>query len=73
MAPSILEVFHTLFRLGKKTDEESDEEIDEGRFIPSPLDLSVRIGHGGSDDHIVRELSNIDEQARELRDSQREK
>ena len=71
MALSIWEVFRALFRLGENADEESDEETDEGRFIPSPLDLSVRIGHGGSDDHVVRELTKIDEQARELEDSQR--
>lgn len=72
MARSIWQVFHTLFRWGEKTDGEPDEDADEGRFIPSPLDLSVRIAHGGSDDGVVRELSKINEQARELEDSRRE-
>lgn len=71
MALSIWEVFRTVFRWGAKTDDQANEETDEGRFIPSPLDLSVRIGHGGPDDDVVRELSKIDEQARELEDSQR--
>lgn len=71
MALSIWEVFQTLFRWGEKPNDETDEEADEGRFVPSPLDLSVRIAHGGSDDTVVRELSKIDEQARELEDNQR--
>ena len=71
MALSIWKLFRTLFRLSEKTDEEFGEEGDESRFIPSPLDLSVRIGHGGSDNHVVRELTKIDEQARALKDSQR--
>ncbi|MDG5777429.1 hypothetical protein VB773_21795 [Haloarculaceae archaeon H-GB2-1] len=62
MSLNIWEVFQTLFRW----DEEPSEEADEARFIPSPLDLSVRVAHGGSDDTVVRELSKIDEQAREL-------
>lgn len=71
MALSIWEVFQTLLRWRERTDEEPIEEADEGRFMPSPLDLSVRIGHGGADDNVVRELSKIEEQARELEDSQR--
>lgn len=71
MALSIWEMFQTLFRWGKKTDEDPKEEEDEGRFVPSPLDLSVRIAHGGSDDNVERELSKIDEQARDLEESQR--
>lgn len=39
---------------------------DEGRFVPSPLDLSVRVGHGGRDDEVDRELSRISERAEEL-------
>lgn len=73
MSLSIWEVFQNLLRWGASTDEESSEEADEGRFIPSPLDLSVRAAHGGSDDAVVRELSTIDEQARELEDTQRDK
>lgn len=71
MTLSIWEVFRTLFHWGGKPDGESDEGGDEGRVIPSPLDLSVRIAHGGPDDDIVRELSKINERARELKDSRR--
>ena len=72
MGLNIWEVFQTLFRWDESTDEETSEEADEGRFIPSPLDLSVRVAHGGSDDAVVRELSKIDEQARELEKTQRD-
>lgn len=71
MALSIWDVFLALFSGDEEADEESREAEDEGRFVPSPLDLSVRAGHGGSDDEIVRELSNVSEQARELEESQR--
>ncbi|RBI59365.1 hypothetical protein DMJ13_22265 [halophilic archaeon] len=72
MGLSIWEMFQTLFRWDESTDEKPSEEADEGRFIPSPLDLSVRVAHGGSDDTVVRELSKIDEQARELEKNQRD-
>ena len=72
MGLSIWEVFQTLFRWDESTDEEPSEEADEGRFVPSPLDLSVRVAHGGSDDTVVRELSKIDEQARELEKNHRD-
>lgn len=41
------------------------------RFVPSPLDLSVRVGHGGRDDEVQRELSKIREKARELEANRR--
>lgn len=72
MSPSIWEVFQALFQWGESTDEEPNEEADEGRFVPSPLDRSVRVAHGGSDDTVVRELSKVDEQARELEKTQRD-
>jgi hypothetical protein len=72
MSLSIWEVFQALFRWGGSTDEEPSEEADDGRFVPSPLDLSVRVAHGGSDDTVVRELSEIDEQAHELERTQRD-
>lgn len=67
MTLRIWDVFLTLFR----RDEDLGEEDDEGRFVPSPLNLSVRVSHGGPDDEIVRELANIDEQAHELEESRR--
>ena len=68
MALNIWEVFIALFRGGKETTEENDDT----RFVPSPLDLSVRVGHGGQDGDAVRELSKISEQAREIEESHRE-
>ncbi|WP_049984865.1 hypothetical protein [Halobellus rufus] len=68
MIRSLWDVF--LARIGNADD---GDDADEGRrFVPSPLDLSVRVGHGGRDDEVVRELSKIDERARELEDSQRD-
>jgi hypothetical protein len=72
MSLSIWEVFQTLLRWGESTDEEPSEEADEGRFVPSPLDLSVRVAHGGSDDTVVRELAEVDEHARELESTHRD-
>ena len=64
MALSVWEVFLALFG-GGDSEDESDEQS-EGRFVPSPLDLSVRIGHGGSDGQRVRELAEMNERADEI-------
>lgn len=72
MGLGIWEVFQTLFRWQESADEEPSKETSEGRFMPSPLDLSVRVAHGGSDDTVVRELSKIDERARELESTHRD-
>ena len=75
MALSVWEVFLDLFRGGEKSNEESGnergEEEDENRFVLSPLDLSVRIGHGGSDSQRVRELAKINKQAEEIEEERR--
>lgn len=71
MAPSVWEVFSRLFRGGGPPDEESGDETEEGRFVPSPLDLSVRIGHGGPEDEVVRELSEVEERARDIENDSR--
>lgn len=55
--------------IGRDADDQGDGEH---RFVPSPLDLSVRVGHGGQDDDIQRELSKIDERARDLEDPHRD-
>lgn len=48
-----------------------DETVDnESRFIPPPLNLSVRVGHGGQDDEVVRELSKISDRAQKLEENQ---
>ncbi|QCJ47031.1 hypothetical protein [Haloprofundus sp. MHR1] len=67
MARSLWEVFLALVGRG---DDDSGEDEDP-RFVPSPLDLSVRTAHGGRDDEVVRELSKIDERAREIEDRHR--
>ncbi len=46
-----------------------ESEPEESRFVPSPLDRSVRIAHGGKADEIARELTEIREQAREFGDT----
>lgn len=73
MGLSIWEVLQTLFRWSESTDDEPSEEEDEGRFVPSPLDVSVRVAHRGSDDTVVRELSKVDEQARGFENTHRDK
>ncbi|KTG08097.1 hypothetical protein AUR64_00525 [Haloprofundus marisrubri] len=68
MVRSLWEVFLAL--VGRADDE---DDAENARFVPSPLDLSVRTAHGGRDDEVVRELSKIDEQARELEDHRRDR
>ena len=48
-----------------------DDGEGQNRFVPSPLDSSVRIAHGGSDDTIERELRDVDERARTLEETRR--
>ncbi|MFT4932379.1 MAG: hypothetical protein ACI91T_002273 [Natronomonas sp.] len=67
MVSSMWELFVALFRGGERTDDD-----DDARFVPSPLDLSVRVAHGGGDDEAARELSTISEQAHELEERQRD-
>lgn len=71
MVPSVRKVFLAVFRGGEESEDESDAEEDEGGFAPSPLDLSVRIGHGGSDSQRVRELAKISERADEIEKERR--
>ncbi|WP_135823316.1 hypothetical protein [Halorussus ruber] len=72
MALNVWEVFLALFGSNEETDEASGEEASGSRFIPSPLDLSVRVGHGSSESERVRELSKINERARELEENRRD-
>jgi hypothetical protein len=39
---------------------------DDGRFVPSPLDASVRYAHGGGGDDVERELDEIRDEAERL-------
>lgn len=66
MARSLWEVFASLIRR-----ESEDNEEDDDRFVPSPMDLSVRVGHGGADNEVERELNKIENQAQELEENRR--
>lgn len=48
--------------------DSADGKSGGSRFVPSPLDVSVRVAHGGSTAEIDRELADVDRQARELAD-----
>jgi hypothetical protein len=70
MSRSLWETFLALFaRTDGNANGNGDGEAtaDGGStFVPSPLDLSVRVGHGGSDDEVSRELSRLTDRAGEL-------
>jgi hypothetical protein len=59
-------------RDGHATDSD-DAGDNTSRFVPSPLDASVRYAHGGSGDDIDRELADIEEEARRLDEHGRRK
>lgn len=61
MIRSLWEVF--LARFGRN---EEGSEGAESRFVPSPLDLSVRVAHGGHDDLVEGELAELRDRARAL-------
>ena len=67
MIHGIWELFLTFLR----REDPDDDEDGSRRFVPSPLDLSVRVGHGGRDDEVHRELSKISDQAREIEERRR--
>jgi len=54
--------------LGRSDSDEADEE---GRFVPSRLDASVRDAHGGAEAEVARELDEVSERARELDEGRR--
>jgi hypothetical protein len=63
-----------LRRAGGEPESESEAGTAEGsRFVPSPLDRSVRRAHGGGGDEAARELGRIDERAREMEDRRRDR
>ena len=47
-------------------DENTDTDSDESRFVPSPLDMSVRHAHGSTEAAVDRELQRIQQQAEEI-------
>lgn len=69
MARSIWEDFLSFVRRNESDDSDRD---DEHRFVPSPLDLSVRYSHGGAGVEAKREIDRINEAAAELEELQRE-
>lgn len=71
MALSIWELFLATLGVEDEPAEVSEEAGDQGGFVPSPLDLSVRWAHGGSESEQVRELFNIQEGANELEEERR--
>jgi hypothetical protein len=58
----------SLFDRRGETDE---RDGDDSRFVPSPLDRSVRRAHGSGGEDAARELERVDEQAQELDPSRR--
>ncbi|WP_256297323.1 hypothetical protein [Haloarchaeobius salinus] len=51
---------------------DDDDESEGGRFVPSPLDLSVRFAHGSGDSNVDRELTKVHEEARTLDEQRRD-
>ncbi len=70
MVRGLWEVFLSLLDRSGGSSEDT-EEGDNG-FVPSPLDLSIRYSHGGSDTEIEREFNKINERAHELENKRRE-
>jgi hypothetical protein len=73
MARSVWEAFLAIFDASDDADVEPSADDDDSRFVPSPLDLSVRIAHGSSDGEQARALADINEQAAELEDEYHDK
>lgn len=67
MIHSVWEAF--VSRLWRNAD--ADEEDGKSRFVPSPLDVSVRVAHGGHDVGVERELSRISERAAQIDEDER--
>jgi hypothetical protein len=57
-------------RIGGDGDDEQHD--DETQFAPSDLDRSVRDAHGGGDAEQERKLAELQEQAQELDEHQRD-
>lgn len=65
MAFSISEIREILFGTGGASETDREEDADDG-FVPSEMDLSVRVGHGGQEDELAREIVDIQNQAEQL-------
>ena len=51
--------------------EKPDGDSDDNRFVPSPLELSVRYAHGSGEREADREIRRIQEQAEQFDDRHR--
>jgi hypothetical protein len=69
MGPNIWELFLSKFALSEEASDSDDDEESGSRFVPSPMDLSVRIAHGGSDADLQREINTINQQAKQIEES----
>lgn len=59
-------------RFGSDEDADDDESEDT-RFIPSVLDSSVRVSHGGDNIEGDREIAKIEDEAERLAEQRRKK
>jgi hypothetical protein len=67
MALSISDIREILFGSGTGSDENEDADASaDDAFVPSEMDLSVRVGHGGQEDDLAREIANIQKRAEEI-------
>ncbi len=55
-----------LFGNGTGSDENEDADNADDAFVPSEMDLFVRVGHGGQEDDLAREVTNIQKRAEEI-------
>lgn len=49
--------------LGDDDETEATDSSDESSFVPSRLDHSIQVSHGGGQDEAAREISDIQQQA----------
>jgi hypothetical protein len=68
MVLSMSEIREILFGDGENS-ESGDEADTEDGFVPSEMDLSVRVGHGGQEDELAREIAKIQKQAEQIEES----
>jgi hypothetical protein len=69
MALSISDIREILFGSGTESDDHEDGDADKA-FVPSEMDLSVRVGHGGQEDDLAREIAHIQRQAEQIEERQ---
>jgi len=70
MFRGLLKWFTARFRDDEET---TDTEREESRFVPSALDRSVRVAHGGGNAEAEREIEQVQEKARQIERQQQKK